>query len=306
MSVEEVRRADIEADFATWRENQLRKDKEIETKAQRLLWKLRRLRSKKSSGRLLRDEARDDKILRKINSALRDGDLVRITSRGGPAVTDLRFNKKRTRAPESTEGRMEKGGSVERETRPERKATTLWTPSWDHAGDAMKLLAWSQVMRLKRGKALTLHLSEEVVSEGRRKSEAGEKSFTEFIRDRVSQQLRKAFAGTQLPMPEFFFVIETAYGKSPHLHGAITVPSGAEHRVRAALIKAGGPWGTGARQLQLTEITSAAGWVSYCLKWREQAKVLLQDSRLVAATRGLRSEARAWYVEARRVGTPIN
>ena len=280
-------------DGAKARERELAADRRLTNRGRAVVKKISRIRSGKSATAAKRSPNRDDRIVLGIEAALTDGDVTTITAKRGPTVTDYRSRERRVRAEIITPGGIHK------------KASTFWTPTWDHAGDKLKQMAWGQVMHINQGCTMTVHLGDDVLAEAQLRNTKEPGSFTTYIRNRISDELRKAFTPMGLKPPDFFFTIETAHGIEPHVHGALMVSPNYWQSAEDALRKAGGLWKGRERQVLLAEITSAVGWVRYMSKWREQSRIALEDPRLVAATRGLRKLARDWYDEARRSGAPL-
>lgn len=272
----------------------------VRRRADRVIQRLRAGPSKKPPKTPRKDRDLDLKIFRRIRASLRRGDVVRLTSKPGPAVTDMRTRKRRIRTSRwKAEEEIDGGGSVDEICAAE---STFMVPHWDHTGDRLKLLAWAMSIKGMGGQAMSLHIPDATWSKAL-KSARGPAA---YLRDRMVKRLKKAFASTGFPPPEFFFLVEASSTVRPHLHGAIVVPPGMRTSVEAALIESVGVWRTGTRQLDLREITDAAGWACYVAKFTFTTMLTLEDRRIAAATNGLRSTARAWYLDRREQGDPLS
>lgn len=290
----EAERKYRQRDMAKARERELVAGRRLTNRGRALVKTISRIRSGKSAYVPKASPNRDHRIASGIQAALADGDVTRITAQTGATVTDYRFRRRRIRTKIiSPDGQSQ-------------MASTFWTPNWDHAGDKLKHMAWGQAMYTNNGCAMTLHLGDEVIAEGMKRNAQKPGAFTTYVRNRVSDHLRKAFSPLGLRPPEFFFTIETARGIAPHVHGALMISPDFWPLAETALEKAGGRWKGDERQVKLQKITGAVGWLRYISKWREQSRIALEDPRLVAATQGLRIMARAWYEEARRTGALLN
>jgi hypothetical protein len=258
----------------------------IRRKQAKLKRSLARLRSGKPSRPPLRDATRDDRIAKGIGAALRDAHRVRLTSKAGQGVTDYRSRERRFKAPKGTS-----------------QDITFWTPTWDHAGDALKALAWSQVMYQVGGETISLNLGPEVIEAAHRSPEG----FVPFLQDRIRRRLAKVGQGIN-QLPEFFLFVEAAYGVEPHLHGAMILPEAPTEREAwiGALIEAGGDYQPRKNQLRIKRYTSPAGWAGYVTKWKLGTAIQIGDDRVCTCSNRVRSAARRWYEEARRSGCPIS
>jgi hypothetical protein len=271
-------------------EHERQENARVRRKIEKIVERLKASASKKPHEKSRRDADVDRAIFNRILAGLAAKDTISLTGRSGPTVTDIRSRTRRIRTPTSEVISVNGHGSI------------LLVPHWEHTGDRLKMLAWGMVMKEMGGEAMSLHLSRQVIRNGMRSA----KGLAANLRDRITKRLRARFAGSIHAAPEFFFFIETAPGIDPHLHGAISIPPGMRNEVEAALRDAGGAWGTGTRQLDLRPITDAAGWAAYISKFTHTTAYLLQDSRIAAATNGLRRLAKTWYTLRRKNGAHIS
>lgn len=230
----------------------------------------------------LRNASRDEQIAKGVVAALREKRPVSIVARGGPGVTDYRLRKRRIKVPAGTMAEAK-----------------FWTPPWDHAGDSLKALAWSQVMAERDGEAFTLKLGPEVIEAGRNSVNG----FVPYMLGRIRKRLAQASDGPS-DQAELFLFIEAGYDIPAHVHGAIILPETVEARERwkGALRDAGGGYPHGSNQLDIRELRGPAGWARYSSKWRLGTAIHIGSKQVCACTNGIRSAARRWYEAARQDG----
>lgn len=257
----------------------------LRRKQAKLKRSITRLRSGKPARPPLRDATRDDRIAKAIVAALRAGHRVRLTSSAGQGVTDYRSRERRIKTPKGTS-----------------QDITFWTPTWDHAGDALKAFAWSQVMHQMGGETFTLRLGKEVIEAAHSSPEG----FVPFLQDRIRRRLAKVGLGINQP-PEFFLFVEAAYRVEPHLHGAMIFPEAPKERAAwvEALMGAGGDYKPRNKQLRIKRYTSPAGWARYVTKWKLGTAIQIGDDKVCTCSNRVRSAARRWYEEVRRSRRPM-
>ena len=260
----------------------------VRRKADRLTKRLRADPSKKPPKTPRKDPELDLMIFKRIRSALESGDAVRLASKPGPTVTDMRSRKKRIRTSNPIAGEDGEHDVIEIAGRGE---TTFLVPHWDHTGDRLKLLAWAMAIKEMGGEAMSLHIPDITWT----KATKCPRGSAAYMRDRMVKRLRQVFSASGFPPPDFFFLVEASTTIRPHLHGAIVVPAGMRPLIETALVESVGVWRAGIRQLDLRQIDDASGWAAYVAKFTLTTMLVLEDKRIAAATNGLRSAARAWY-----------
>lgn len=276
----------LRSNFIREQEKRRQEGARTAVKAAEMKRALARLRSGKPTAEPRRNPTRDERIAQGIVEALRAGHRVQLSSKSGQGVTDYRSMKRRIKSPKGTVHHVK-----------------FWTPSWDHAGDALKALAWSQVMRERGGETFTLRLGEKNIHEAK-SSAVG---FVPFMLERIRRPLTKIAAASNM-LPEFFLFAEAAYGVEAHLHGAMILPEApaARRAWRRALMEAGGDYVPRKNQLLFRTYSSAAGWANYVRKWKLGTAIQLGDTRVCACSNSIRSEAQDWYDNARRTGSPLS
>ena len=290
--------SDIDQDVANEKELGLR----VSQNAARLGEKLASRRSGKVYTSPRRDPFADRDIFLEIQGTLERQGIVRLARRTGPGVISRRIPVHLNEWDDIKKA----DNSLRRRLKPDERWTkTILAPGWDHTGDMLKGLAWAMVMFERQGRAMTLRLGPEVITAAR----LHPKGFAQFMRRRIKAYLDKAMKPFGLPSSEFFFAVEDTEFGEVHLHGAILAPAdpGAFKAMRKALKRAGGVWrskDTG-RQLDTPELYSPVRWVNYIAKWRLGSALNL-DSKVSAATQGVRRMAQVWYRQARASGAAID
>lgn len=286
--------SDMDMDIAKERERAL----EVGQNARRTKEKLEAAASGKVHRESRNDALVDRDIFQEIRDSLREGASVRLTARIGHGVIRRRvpihaLDWKQIHADDRKEKRTHKSSDT--------WIKTMWVPHWDHTGDQLKGLAWAVAMHQRRARTLSLNLGPEVIDKGRQDP----KGLATYIRRRVARHLKVAASRLDLPVPEFFFVIEDSDLGEAHLHGGILLPNDkrAYTAFRAALMAAGGRWkgGGSARQLDTRELDTPVRWIAYINKWR-LGSILKNGGRSAAASQGVRAMGREWYEDARSTG----
>jgi len=169
----------------------------------------------------------------------------------------------------------------------------------------LKALAWAMVLYEYGGRTLNLNISEAVVNAAHGDPRL---TFAQYLRERIKRELTKSLKPLGVACPDFFFAVESTELGKTHLHGAIlsrheTTFDGV---IREALFHAmsGKKVMRTGTEVHLDELVTPAKWVNYCAKWW-RGSAFDPEGRVFAATSGLRSVARDWYVEARRDEGPL-
>lgn len=269
---------------------------------------LRRVMGKKTPLDPRSDPEADDEVFQWLQGLLSGGVPVRLTGRWRPGVIyggitkDL--NKSGILEPEGIDPDPHKDGS-----------RTVWVPAWKHTGPKLKTFAWAISMVQSGGRIRTfnLNLGVDVIAMAQvARARSRPIGFARYIRERMTKRLASALAPFGLPTPEFFFWVEARNQQLAHLHGVIVMPDQPsikiDRAIRAALKNAGGQWNPAEheRQLKIDTMTGPAGWARYMSKWRLLTRLELQDDNTVAATQGVRSRARDWYVTKRASGDLVS
>lgn len=281
----------LDMDIAKERERAL----EVTQNDARMKERLRASASGKVHRTSRNDELQDRDIFQEIRDSLRAGASVRLAAKTGRGVIK---RKTPIHDPEWTkiraEDRKEKNNHKTRDT----WVKTMWVPQWDHTGDHLKGMAWAIAMHEQGGRTLSLNLGPEVIIAGRRDPQG----FAIYMRRKITRRLKIAASRLAMPVPDFFFMIEDSDLGEAHLHGAILLPNDkrAYNAFRTALREAGGDWrgGGSARQLDTRELDTPVRWIAYISKWRLGTAFKI-NGKAFAATNGIRSMAKKWYVTAR-------
>lgn len=266
--------------------------------------RIRALLGKKAPRDIRGNAFSDDAIFLEIQRALRSGATVRLTGRKGPGVLvegDIKS------PPKDISDKLLSDHFEEE--------VSIYVPLWKHTGDKLKTLAWIMAMEVHgpRARALNLNIGSDVIEMGQRAQEKRGVGFARFLRDRMTKHLKTAFRPFGLDAPEFFIWVEADRSSKQHAHGVIVVPDHwqpkkVQKAIRAALKSAGGRWNPAEHenQVRLKRIHDPAGWAGYVTKWKNLTRLRIQNDSTVAASRGIRSRASAWYSAARDSGQPIN
>ena len=277
----------LDQEFANDREQQLRSRQN----SQRLR---DRVRAGKTYAPPNADPLLDRDLFLEIQESLDCGHFLKIAGARGPLVRQRTYP---IRYPQLL--------SIKKQDQAQRKKKNfeklLWVPLWRNTGDMLKVLAWSTVLHKEGGAAFTLHLTPEMIAAAK----SNPKGFAYHLQQRIQPELRKSMKTLGLAVPDFFFVVEATIQIEPHLHGAIIVPNHpkAWEAIKAALRVAGGFSGMTRKggEVKLEPMYFAAGHAEYAVKWKLQSVEQIGAS-IFAATNGLRTRAKDWYVRARRDG----
>ncbi|HEY3798371.1 MAG TPA: hypothetical protein VGL58_08455 [Caulobacteraceae bacterium] len=288
---------------------------EVEQNGERVRAKLRAAASGKTFVAPRRDLVQDRDIFKQIQACMRAGASVRLVARKGAGV--LAWKKTIYSAPRD---KFEKALPRERRLHPTPNTwiKSIWVPGWDHTGDRLKALSWAMVLNESPGIAFTIRLGPEVISAGL----SFKHGIAAYIRDRLQRRLRERFHALGFPSPDMFVSIEVPRGGELHVHGAVSVPGDRDDHceedkaylqakavVRHVLDQVAGNWvgPSGVdrgRKVDTKRLDTPLRWVSYVSKCTLSSERML-DGRALAASNGLRSKARRWYVDARKFGVVI-
>lgn len=189
-----------------------------------------------------------------------------------------------------------------------RPKHTIWTPDWSHTGDRLKMLSFAHVTSINGAMAFTLDLTPAVIETGL----ASPRGFVGYISDRIVRELKRAGFNSHA----WAFAVEASPIHDPHIHGVMEAGEG--KALREALYRAGGGSEprTG-REVDLTPITSLAGWIDYVTKAPLLTRKALSSAQLrsggpgyrggiLGASRNVRAAASRWYQDCRVSGLPID
>lgn len=267
--------------------------------------RIKRKLKARSSGKVHRDsrndELRDRDLFQEIQDSLRLGMSIKLASRSGHGVIKRKVplhvrDWRQLRADDRKEMKLHTNRST--------WLKTMWVPHWDHTGDLLKGLSWAIALHQQNARTLNVNLGPEVIEAGRSHSHG----FATYVRRRISRHLKVTAQRLDVPVPEFFFIIEDSDLGDAHLHGAILMPTTPRlyKAFRSALRDAGGNWhgGGSARQVDTREMDTPVRWIAYINKWR-LGSALRIGGKSFAATQGVRTMGRIWYQEARSTGAVL-
>tara|TARA_R110000787_G_scaffold68468_5_gene153122 strand:- start:414 stop:1382 length:969 start_codon:yes stop_codon:yes gene_type:complete len=262
--------------------------------AARIREKLQARSSNKEFQPKRRDELADRDIFQEIQSSLGRGLQVRLVPRGGPGVI-------RRQNPVLL-AQWKKVAAADRRDMKQHItnaswAKSIWIPHWDHTHDMLKGLAWSAAVFQAGGESMSLNLGPDVIDAAMRDPRGA----AQHLRDRMTRSLKRALAGSGLPVPDFFFVVEASDLVKMHIHGGILIDARVDARiVRGALKKAGGSYAAklSGRQLHLPKMETPVRWFTYITKGHLGSAV--KSGSPFAATNGVRTLGKAWYSGARK------
>lgn len=305
---------------------------QVAENADRVKAKLGALRAENAYADPRRDPLVDRDVFEEIQSSLRHGHHVRLTSRtpgavivGGDAFKTTKTShwiekaeRARIKAGKPIEVirravpvHLETWKAIERVDRSRRRRgnleKVLWVPHWDRTGYMLKSLGWSMAIWERGGVVMSVNMADAVIQAAQR----DQRGFAAHMRERLKRELRAASIKFGFEVPEFFCVVEASDLGVPHLHGGILAPTGEHHRkaVRDALYvashgKTNKAERTG-REVDLkSEYLTPAIWADYAGKWWRGSADRL-EGRVFAATTPVRAWGKAWYERMRRTEAKI-
>jgi hypothetical protein len=136
---------------------------------------------------------------------------------------------------------------------------------WEKTTTPLKVMAMAVVGAREGAQTINLHLNPDTC----KKALASPKGPAVFLQGRIRQAFERVFGKGNVP--DFWFVIETEFGRDFHLHGMVITPAVVNGRdlVDSALRAAGGRWlASGGHQHQQVSDDPWAplGWASYVVK----------------------------------------
>jgi hypothetical protein len=170
---------------------------------------------------------------------------------------------------------------------------------WENGGYRVKLLLANEALAFAWGRPVswTLNLSPDRVEEAQRDP----RGFTESFSRDLNRALKRALGRK----PPYWFSVDVANKPSDRLHlqGGVAVSDNELGAVSVAMLHVGGDWASTRfkdRQLHLNPDRCDHGWALYSLRNRRRVSGLIRG-RTFSVTGPLRSEAKALYDEYRRI-----